>query len=219
MKILLIDDHTLVRDGISLLLETFNLDIKVIKAANCREALTAVEEQMPDIVLLDLGLPDIPGLEGITLLREKSDVPIVVLSGTEDRDVVRQAIERGAMGFIPKTHSSDLLIGALRFVIVHKGIYLPPELILGSWQKTTEPAAKVTTPEELGLTVRQAHVLYLLLQGKSTKAIARSLGIEINTVRAHLSPVLRSLNATTRYQAISVANKIRLTFSNLPPNL
>lgn len=215
MKVLIVDDHALFGDGLAVLLEKLDPEIEIHSVRDCQSALAFLAQQLADLVLLDLGLPDMPGVDVLTLLRQQyPDVPVVILSGTQDRGIVLQAIKSGAMGFVPKTHSADLLLGALRFILLHKGIYLPPELIFEREHEPTSLArAKITRPADLGLTARQADVLYLVLQGKSNKAIARNLGIEENTVRAHLSPVLRSLNVTTRAEAIVAAHKIQLVFS------
>ncbi len=216
MKVLLVDNHTIVRDGLALLLKTLDPSIEVVVTAEYQGALRLPTEQMPNVILIDFGFADMTSLAAITLLRGRyPNIPIIVLSGPQDRKTVCQAIENGATAFIPNSCSADMLIGALRLVLVNKEIYVSPGSIGGSEQKLWPlDHAKITTPESLGLTPRQAHVLYLVLQGKSTKAIAKSLRIQVNTVRTHLGPVLRSLNANTRYEAIVTANKIGLQFNH-----
>jgi DNA-binding NarL/FixJ family response regulator len=143
------------------------------------------------------------------------EIPVVILSGAHDAKTVRSAILEGAMGFIPKTHSADLLVGALRLILVHKGVYLPPDLAFDVPESGKVPRGVdgVITPNAVGLTPRQADVLYQILQGKSNKAIGRALGIEEPTVKAHVNAVLRVLNVSTRTEAVIVAHRMRLVFS------
>jgi DNA-binding NarL/FixJ family response regulator len=229
MRILLVDDHTLFRDGLTLLIEKLSPEHTVIAAASAGEAFDHLATSSDvAIVLMDLGLPGMSGTEAIRILRQQHpDIPIVVLSGTQDVDTVLQAVRAGAMGFIPKSHSSKLLMGALHFILVHKGIYLPPELVLTVAEGVSATAASspakasdmdtVTKPGDLGLTPRQADVLYYVLQGKSNKAIARLLGVEDNTVRTHVTVVLKALRVTTRTEAVVAAHRMRLVFKDEPP--
>jgi DNA-binding NarL/FixJ family response regulator len=195
--------------------------VKAIEAGNANDALSLLANN-PDInlVLLDLQLPGISGQEALLLFREThADIPVVVVSASVDSATVRTAIRNGAMGFIPKTHSADTMIGALKLILVHKGIYLPPDLLLS---EPTSPAQLATigtpsstiTPDALGLTPRQAEILYWLLQGKSNKAIARLLDLTDNTVKSHTTAVLRALNVTTRTEAVIKSHQVGLVFAN-----
>jgi DNA-binding NarL/FixJ family response regulator len=228
LKILLVDDHTLFRDGFVLILKQLAPDYETVCAGSCDEALAQLARNPDtDLVLLDFILPDVQGTQAIESIRRKHpELPVVVLSGDRDVDVaeVLASVRAGAMGFIPKSHSATLLIGALTFMLVHKGIYLPPELFLGStsfMQADRAGAApaenpRVCKPSDLGLTPRQADVLYYVLQGKSNKGIARELGVEDNTVRSHVTVVLKALRVTTRTEAIVAANKMGLVFADTP---
>jgi DNA-binding NarL/FixJ family response regulator len=230
LKVLLVDDHVLFREGIALLLPSLVSATAIVQAGTCEEALTALAAE-PDIslVLMDLSMPGMGGLVGIPILRERfPDVPVVALSSNDDRTTVLQALDSGAMGFIPKTTTSEVLGGALKLVL-SKGIYLPPSVFLADALRTgeraatfTAPAGQVTerprkTPADLGLTPRQSDVLYLILQGKPAKSICRDLGVSASTVKAHTSAVLRALNVTTRTQAIVAAGRLGLTFESTEP--
>lgn len=229
MKVLLVDDHVLFREGIALLLPTLVSATAIVQAGTCEEALAALEAE-PDInlVLMDLSMPGMGGLVGIPIVRERfPDVPVVALSSTDDRATVMQALDSGAMGFIPKTTSSEVLGGALKLVLSN-GIYLPPSVFLSDTPRTIDqvaasPAASGQTetrpgrtPADLGLTPRQSDVLYLILQGKPAKSISRDLGVSASTVKAHTSAVLRALNVTTRTQAVVAAGRLGLTFASTP---
>jgi DNA-binding NarL/FixJ family response regulator len=221
MKVLLVDDHVLFREGISMLLKHLMGAVEVFEAGSCREGMSQLASQPGmDLILMDIGLPDMSGIEGIGLIREQyPDVPVVALSSSEDKATVLSALDKGAMGFIPKTSSSAVLTSALRLIMAH-GIYLPPSVFLSDRHEvaaerarpTPTGIAQQTTPATLGLTPRQAEVLHRILQGKPSKVICRELELSSSTVKTHTSAVLRALNVTTRTQAVVAAGKLGLRF-------
>jgi DNA-binding NarL/FixJ family response regulator len=225
MKVLLVDDHVLFRDGLSMLLKNMMQGVEVFEAGSVREGIAQVAAQgTVDLILLDLGLPDTVGTEAIGAMRDKyPDIPVVVLSSSEDKATVLSALDRGAMGFVPKSSKSAILPDAMR-LILSRGIYLPPSVFIGDRQPavSSPPAAERTsrigeppkkvTPEALGLTPRQSQVLSLILQGKAAKEISRALNLSAGTVKTHTSAVLRALNVTTRTQAVVAASKLGLGF-------
>lgn len=219
MKILLLDDHTLFREGIALLLKRLHADVRTIMAGSCEEALDLLNNDAGiNLILIDLCLPGMSGLDGMSVLREKyPKIPFVALSSNCDRDTALLALSRGAMGFIPKNSTVDTMIAALHLILA-KGIYLPPSVFLDEqYLQVAHTSLKVsegnTDPKDLGLTPRQIDVLYWILQGISLKNISRELNISVNTVKAHTSVVLRTLNVTTRTQAIIVASRLGLKFA------
>ena len=230
MKILLIDDHVLFRDGLALLLARLEPDIFAIGAGTCEEGFRLIDSYgNVDLVLIDLNMPGMPGMDGIVVLRERHpEIPVVVISSDDDMETVLRAIDQGAMGFIPKSATSDVMIGALKLILA-KGIYLPPSVFMGKRQipgatvvkEAPQAPATVDVPgialARLGLTPRQIEVLYLVLQGKSAKIICRELDLSISTVKAHTSAVLRALNVTTRTQAVVAAGKLGLMFGAVAP--
>ena len=133
MKVLLVDDHQVFREGLAILLKRLDNQVEAVEAASCAEAFTCLEGQSDiELILLDVGLPDMSGLDGIAVIHERHPgIPIVVLSSQEDRASVMQALDSGAMGYIPKTSSSDVMISALR-LILSNGIYLPPIAFIGA---------------------------------------------------------------------------------------
>ena len=142
---------------------------------------------------------------------------MVALSSADDRDTVLQAIDAGAMGFVPKSSSSAVLMAALQLILA-RGIYLPPSAFLGASTEARPERAREQapppppTPSALGLSPRQSDVLHLILQGKPAKLIERELGLSASTVKVHTSAVLRALNVTTRTQAVVAASRLGLRF-------
>ncbi|MCA0175392.1 MAG: response regulator transcription factor [Proteobacteria bacterium] len=210
MHVLLIDDHALFREGVALLLRPLQEGLTTSEAGSCEEALAQVAAgSAPDLVLMDLGLPGMSGLDGMALMRERLPaVPVVALSSSDDKATVLRALDAGAMGFIPKSASAAVFIAALRLILA-RGVYLPPSVFLSPAPAAPAPR---TTPASLGLTERQAQVLHLILQGQSAKLIGRELDLAPGTVKAHTSAVLRALNVTTRTQAVVAAGRLGLTF-------
>lgn len=201
MKILVIDDHPLIQEALAHVLVELDPEVNVVQAFDASDAHAALS-RYPDIdlALLDLALPGQDGFELLTELRsEWPDIPVLVLSATHDRATIEAALDRGAMGFIPKTANARILIEALRLVL-SGGIYVPSERSTGEVAGfRNRPTAR---PEELGLTLRQADVLKLLVQGKPNKLICRDLRLSEGTVKVHVSAILRALNVHTRTQVV-----------------
>jgi DNA-binding NarL/FixJ family response regulator len=223
MKILLVDDHVLFREGIALLLRSLVADDSLYQAGTCEEAmrLVAIDPSI-ELVLMDINLPGTSGINAIARMRaEFPHIPVVGLSSSDDKQTILEAIDAGAMGFIPKSSSSAVLFAALQLVL-SKGIYLPPEAFLRDRTMSTRNLAPPianrsgssdhATPADLGLTQRQSEVLFLILQGKSAKAICRDLSLSSSTVKVHTSAALRALNVTTRTQAVIAAGRLGLRF-------
>ena len=224
MKILLVDDHVLFREGIALLLQSLVAGDPLFQAGTCAEALELLAQNTGvELVLMDIHLPGMSGLNGIALIRERFPlIPVVALSSSDDKQTILSAIDAGAMGFIPKSSSSAVLSSALQLVL-SKGIYIPPEAFLRERtlteslpRRTANPpgSAAHIRPADLGLTPRQAEVLFLILQGKSAKAIGRDLSLSSSTVKIHTSAALRALNVTTRTQAVIAAGRLGLRFDD-----
>ena len=226
MKILLIDDHPLFREGVALLLKPLMEGLETWEAGSCEEAFALLAERgSADLVMIDLGLPGLSGLEGLARLRQDHpEMPVVVMSSADDKDTVLAVLDAGAMGFIPKSSTSQLMLGALRLILA-RGIYLPPSVFLSGRSISPAVAAPAVAPTagpdrrpaDLGLTPRQADVLHLLRQGKPAKLIGRQLNLSLSTVKAHTSAVLRALNVTTRTQAVLAASRLGLRFDEPQP--
>jgi DNA-binding NarL/FixJ family response regulator len=220
MKILIVDDHPLIREALRHVLTTLDGDLELSEAQNGAEALAAVEAKATlDLILLDLGLPDINGFDALASLRERRpETPVVVLSASEQPEMVMRAIDAGAMGFIPKTSSNQLLLGALRLVM-SGGVYLPLEVLRqhsGTPEQALQRAAEARkqgnalSARDIGLTARQAEILALMIQGKPNKLICRELKIAEGTVKIHVTAILKALNVANRTQAVIAVGKLGL---------
>ena len=214
MNILLVDDHPLLRGGMRFLLRSLDAALEMDEASNCTQALELVAGRSYNLVLLDLNMPGLNGLDALDALRDAvPGTPLVVLSGEEDPRVVRAAIERGAMGFIPKSSTPEVLVQALRLVLAH-GVYLP-RAVLDAEHSTPAPAP--ASPQAAsgdmplpGLTPRQMEVLRCVIRGEPNKVIARELNLSEGTVKAHVTAVLRGLGARNRTEAVYAAAKLGL---------
>ena len=222
MKILVVDDHPLIREAMRTVLKQLDSSMQVLEAGNCDDALAiAASEAELSLVLLDLRLPGTSGLDGLATLRERHPaLPVVVLSASEDRNEVMRAIDLGAMGFIPKTQPSRVMIGALKLVL-SGGVYLPPEIMSqtaaasGVAQDEAPYRATPPTPAELGLTPRQTDVLALLVQGKPNKIICRELNLAEGTVKIHVAAILKALGVMNRTQAVVVVSQLGMKLAPL----
>lgn len=220
MKVMIVDDHPLIREAMRAVLQPLDRDIVLLEAPSGPDAL-ALADIHPDLhlILLDLALPGMDGFSALQALREAHPaIPIVVLSASDQPAMVMQALDGGAMGFIPKTSTTQVLINALRLVL-SGGVYLPPE-ILRDHHATPEPTARVAAevarsgrplvPRDIGLTERQADVLALLIQGKPNKLICRDLNLAEGTVKIHVTAILKALNVMNRTQAVIAVSKLGL---------
>jgi DNA-binding NarL/FixJ family response regulator len=200
MKILVVDDHPLIQEALQHVLAALDPALELIQAQAASEAHAALSrEPDTDLIVLDLALPDSDGFELLgDLRREWPGMPVLVLSATHDRETVEHALDLGAMGFIPKTANTRVLLEALQLVL-SGGVYVPSES--GRANGGVRPRA-VTRPEQLGLTLRQADVLKLLVQGKPNKLICRDLRLSEGTVKVHVSAILRALNVRNRTQVV-----------------
>ncbi|MDN3919825.1 response regulator [Roseateles violae] len=223
MKVLLIDDHPLILSALQTVIEGLGEDVRVIgadSAAAARETLRQHEDF--DLVLLDLQLGDASGFDVLEEFRAAYPaLPVVVISASDRTSDVIRAIDQGAMGFVPKRSSTEVLAQALKLVM-SGGIYVPP-MALGSSEPEQAPSAATpqqsklqqiqeqalasnfqttTGLEGLSLTPRQTDVLALLLQGKPNKIIARELGVSVETIKDHVAAVLKALGVSSRTQAV-----------------
>lgn len=211
MKLLVVDDHTLFRDGLRHVLCQLEDNVQILEAPTCTHALTmAAGEDDLDMVLLDLGLPDMDGFDALRLLHQRFPIlPIVVLSASEEESDAQKSLTEGALGFIPKSSSGQVMLSALRLVFAG-GVYLPPFLshfgmASAAVSATAHKSNKSDTGSQ-GLTERQLDVLSLLRQGKSNKQIARVLGLTEGTVKVHLAAIFKVLNVTNRTEAVIAAS-------------
>lgn len=220
MKVLLVDQQPLILAALRAIIESICAGLRVSTATAADQARSVLaREPEHDLVLLDLELDDTPGFTLLAEWREAyPELPVVVMSRADRAEDVVQAIDLGAMGFLPKRLSTAALADALQLVLAG-GIYVPPV------DTAAAPAAAVShTPQaphsgsrtpldaipydKLGITPRQADVLAMLLQGRSNKDIARRLDLSVETVKDHVGAVLRALGVTSRTQAVLAVSEL-----------
>ncbi len=204
MKVLIVDDHALIREALNTVLTQLKRDAVILEAPNSHRAMRIVEEN-PDIglILLDINLPDRDGFSVLAELRERyATIAIIVLSALNDQETVKRAFKLGALGFIPKTTEREIILNAIQLVL-SGGIYIPSEILDGeATGASRDKQATRKSPDDLGLTDRQIAVLALLMEGKNNKAIANILDMAVPTVKNHITVVLKALNVTSRTEAV-----------------
>jgi DNA-binding NarL/FixJ family response regulator len=211
LKILVADDHALFRAGLRHLLADFGDRLQIEEAYDYDNTVARLSELDDlDLLLLDLNMPGMSGIPAVEKLCALApDVPVIVISVRENPEDVRRAIDAGAMGYIPKSSTPEVMMSALQLVL-SGGIYLPPHL-LQDLPAGAAPAAEngsADTDDQLArLTPRQRDVLRLLAQGQSNKQIAHVLGLAPGTVKIHISRILRAFKVQNRTQAVIAANE------------
>ncbi|MCJ1962049.1 response regulator transcription factor [Novosphingobium mangrovi (ex Hu et al. 2023)] len=204
-KVLIVDDHSLVRDGLRSIFDDAFPTCEILEADSLQSALEALDTADDvDLVLLDLNIPDVSHLSGLEALRDRFPAtPVVMVSGVTDRNVVRDALAAGAAGFVPKSLKRTAIVEALQLVLSGE-IYMP-ELECDETQAAEEDMirARIET-----LTPQQRVVLGHLVAGRLNKQIAFELDVSMTTVKAHVSAILQKMNVFSRTQAVIMAGKI-----------
>jgi len=206
MKVLLIDDHELFRDGMRYVLTKLDENTQVFDCSSYEDALPVID-QNPDLelILLDLGLPGISDTEALTALRQIIPAtPIVVISSNSDGNKVQEILDKGAQGYIPKSTNAEILISSLKLVL-SGGIYIPPEILAKLDQTPDHSKVLQTNTNNNPLTPRQLEVLGKLTHGYSNKEIGASLEMAEATVRVHIAAIFKALNVSNRTRAVNLA--------------
>jgi two-component system, NarL family, nitrate/nitrite response regulator NarL len=210
MKLLIVDDHAIVREGVAAMLRQAGPDTVVLQAGDGAEGVQLAETH-PDLdaVFLDLQMPGTDGMSAVPEFgRRRPELPVIVLSSSEDPQDVRRALALGALGYVPKSALPQTLLSALRLVLAGD-IYVPP-LMLDATARgaASEPAADAG--RQGALTDRQLEVLRLLSEGLSNKEIGRALNLSDKTVKAHITVIFKALDVVNRTQAASAARRAAL---------
>ncbi len=229
MKIVIADDHRLIVEAVVDKLSELGTGVTFVQAMSVPELMTSVTADV-DLLLVDLVMPGAQGLSHVFEVRRRyPDIRVIVLSGQEDRELMREALEAGVMGFIPKAYSPAVMLSAVRLVL-SGGVYVPPMMLTGMDLTPTRsaPAPDVNAPtpghhsEKISggadrgsmpqlrsvLTERQMNVLELLSEGKPNKLISRNLGISEGTVKIHLAAIFRALGVRNRTEAVIAARAL-----------
>ena len=197
MRVLLADDHDLLRDSLELLLKQLDETVEVLHAGTFPDALKQAATGSIDLVMLDVNMPGMNRLAGVeAMTRAVPNVPIVVISGQLSNELAGDALRAGAAGFIPKTMTGKAMLSALQLVL--SGERYIPRMMLEADGGSTDGATQ-------SLSKREREVLRLLASGLSNKEIARRLEVETVTVAVHLSSIYRKLGAANRTQAVRIA--------------
>jgi DNA-binding NarL/FixJ family response regulator len=216
MKVLVVDDHALFREALHGVLTELRPDATVLDASDCSQAMRLASEHADlELILLDLGLPDGDGFVMLRELRARYPaIAIVVLSALKDRDSVARALGLGALGFIPKSATRRVTLGALQLVFAG-GIFIPPEILAEAdasppdmAAKAAAPASKWVSPSDLRLTDRQLQVVALMMRGMSNKAICRKLNLAEATVKNHITAILKALKVSNRTEAVVAVGEL-----------
>jgi DNA-binding NarL/FixJ family response regulator len=207
IRVLIIDDHRMFADALQLLLRGEKGIDLAATAATAEEALAISDSMQPDVVLMDIDLPGIDGIEATRLIRQRHpEVSVVIITAYQQPDVIAAAIDAGASGYVPKTHAADELVSVIRRAAVGEMVLPSRDIaaILGRLQKTRE----IRTVEGhllARLTPRELEVLQSLADGKSTAEIAQALFISPRTVRTHVKSVLAKLGVHSKLEAVTMA--------------
>jgi DNA-binding NarL/FixJ family response regulator len=219
-KILIADDHSLIREGLKHALRDFPIPCTLLEAADATEVRSVLESDSDiGLVVLDLQMPGVHDLELLSdLCNQYPTIPIVVLSSTESPRIIQRCIDRGAAGFIPKCAASEVLASAIQLVL-SGGVYIPPEALGKSLQQTSDAgisgdeatvAPRRSTSVRPDFTNRQLDVLKLLSAGKSNKAIANKLGLSEHTVKIHMTGIFKALGVHNRTEAVIAYSEMGL---------
>ena len=208
-KLLVIEDHTLVREGLVNLLAQVEEGVVVADRPDFESALALLEdEDEVDLILLDLALPGIDGFAGLDILRRRYPaIPVVAVSAFDDRPTIARVMNLGASGFIPKSFSGEQLLAAVRRVLAGE-IFRPQGAGKGGHLDDLVPLPPSgsgdagVSPAEFGLTERQAQVLALVARGLSNREIAGHLDLSEGTVKIHVTAILKTLGVASRTQAL-----------------
>lgn len=220
-KIAIIDDHQLFREGVKRILEFERTFEVVAEGDDGSDALRIVEEHKPDVVIMDINMPHLNGVEATReLVEEFPETKVIILSIHDDENYVTHALQTGAQGYLLKEMDADALIEAVR-VVAEGGSYLHPRVthsLVNEYRRLAMSkagsrsgsggyyVAEVRRPLHL-LTRRECEVLQMLADGKSNRAIGEALFISEKTVKNHVSNILQKMNVNDRTQAVVVAIK------------
>ncbi len=216
MKILIADDHLLVREGLKPFLATLDRHLVIVEAWDAQSLMSAVQSDAElDLALVDLHMPGMDGATSIARLRDASpSLPVIVLSGLEIAVDIEAVLQAGASGYIPKSSSAEIMVSAIRLVLAG-GQYLPP-LLLSPNAGASVPAGVQAAPRRATawsssaqkLSPRQREVVELLAQGLSNKMIAKRMGLVEGTVKSHLVQIFHLLGVRNRTSAVMAARSM-----------
>jgi len=205
IRVMLVDDHTMVRRGLATFLKVFD-DLQLVgEAENGETAIQLCAEVLPDVILMDMALPVMDGATATRAIRQQfPQVQVIVLTSFKEGELIRNALEAGAIGYLLKDVSADELVGAIR--AAHAGrATLSPEAAQALVETTNQPQ----TPG-LDLTEREREVLALMIDGLNNTQIAGRLTVSPSTIKSHVSNILAKLGVASRTEAVTLALRNRI---------
>lgn len=204
-KVLIVDDHMVVREGLKMILET-NDDFQVIgEAENGEIALRIIEHSKPDVILMDLNMPVKSGLETIKALNEQQvDIPIIILTTYNEDELMVKGIELGAKGYLLKDTSREHLFRTLESAIRGETL-LQPDVMQKLLNKKEKKQNVIPSFDRFTLTEKELFILHAVAKGFRSKEIAFDMGIAERTVKAHLTNIYNKLGVNTRAEAVAIA--------------
>ena len=205
IKVIIIDDHTLFREGLQRLLVRHEIDV-ISSVSNGEDGIKSIKKLEPDIVLLDLRMPNVNGIDVLKNIREHNkSLPVVMLTTSDDEKDLIEAFRNGASGYLLKDMEPDDLVVALRDVLKGETIVAPNLVqILAKFHQGDYTEINITNLIAT-LTPRENEILELLAEGQSNKLIAKNLGISDGTVKLHVKSILRKLEIHSRVEAAVIA--------------
>lgn len=202
MKILIADDHALFRQGMVYILGEMNPECRIVEASTSSQAIQIAKDN-PNLalILMDLNMPEMDGIDAMRVIQTKAPtVPVIILTASESLLDMRQALDAGAMGYVPKSVTAAIMTSAIKLVL-SGGIYIPSAFVQGNCNTDMKQKSHIK------LTPRQTDVLRLLLDGQSNKQAARFLNLSEATVKTHVAAIFKELNVSNRTQAVLVAKR------------
>ncbi|MBN4069394.1 MAG: DNA-binding response regulator [Alkaliphilus sp.] len=210
IKILIVDDHSLVREGLKQILELEN-DMKIVgEAGDGEEAIVMLNQVKPDIVILDINMPRMNGIQTLRRMKDMDvTIKIIMLTFHEEEEYLRETLNLGANGYVLKDAESESLTKAIREVYIG-GTSIPPNIMTSDFEKQTTYGRKRDEKGKIRLTKREYEVLTLIAEGISNKEIAGKLFISEKTVKNHVSSIFKKIGVSDRTQAAIYAYKARI---------
>lgn len=203
-KILIVDDHLVVREGLKLIFETEDNYEVVGEAENGEKALMLVEELRPDVILMDLSMPKMGGLEAIKILNERNNtIPIIILTTYNENNLIKQGLSLGAKGYLLKDNTREEIIRTVEAAF--RGEILLQSEVTKTLFNTEKKVNQIDQSFNSEITERELYILQAVVRGCTSKEIAFDMGVSERTVKAHLTNIYSKLNVESRSEAVAVA--------------
>lgn len=205
-KIMIVDDHYVVREGLKLILETGEQFQVIAEAENGKQAVQMLEKQLPDIILMDLNMPVMGGLEAMQILKDRNcEVPVIILTTYNEDELMIKGLALGAKGYLLKDTSRESLFRSIESAVRGETL-LSSDMLEKVIQAKMQPKSESTTvSSKLALTDKELMILQFVSKGYKSKEIAAAMDVSERTIKAHLTSVYNKLGVDSRSQAVAIA--------------